>query len=55
MIDKRIKPDANSSLSFKVNAMAVKIVDDAVASGQSFTAKMCDDAIDKAIAHFCKK
>ena len=45
----------SSELSSKVNEMANKIVDDAIANGERFTAKMANDAIAKAISHFCKK
>jgi len=45
----------SNELSNKVNKMANKIVDDAIANGEQFTAKMANDAIAEAIAHFCKK
>jgi hypothetical protein len=45
----------SNELSNKVSEMANKTIDDAIASGEWFTAKMANDAIDKAIAHFCKK
>ena len=44
----------SNELSSKVSEMANKIVDDAITNGEQFTAKMANDAIDKAIAHFCK-
>ena len=45
----------NSKLSNKVSEMANKTIDDAIANGERFTAKMANDAIAEAIAHFCKK
>jgi hypothetical protein len=45
----------NNELSSKVSAIALKIVDDAIASGERFTAKMANDAIAEAIEQSCKK
>tara|TARA_R110001599_G_scaffold100850_2_gene258291 strand:- start:80 stop:220 length:141 start_codon:yes stop_codon:yes gene_type:complete len=45
----------NSKLSNKVSEMANKTIDDAIANGERFTAKMANDAIAEAISHFCKK
>ena len=45
----------SNELSNKVSEMANKTIDDAIASGERFTAKMANDAIAEAIAHFCKK